>query len=86
MLIARETIPIIYLIKWAEMHGIDKKDAEKAMELMKKLTIETDLDEDVIEALVIAKYQSYPVETVLDKFAKGKDNKYAGKLVEFTKY
>lgn len=74
MITAREDISTYWLMKWAERHGIAKKDAREAMDLNIKLTFETDNDEDAVEALVVGIYQTIPVETIFDKFEKAKNN------------
>ena len=86
MVTIKEAIPIYYLKKWAKRYGIAEKDAKEAMDLLTKLTFETDYDENAIEVFVIGLYQTIPVETIFDKFEKAKDSKDAGKLVKFTRY
>ena len=68
------------------MYGLDMKYADEAIKMIIDIREETDYDEDLIEAVVLSSYPLNPPETILDKLERGKNNKNAGKLVEFTKY
>ena len=72
--------------KWADTYGLNRKDANEALKLIGELMTETDYDEDLIEAAVLSSYPLNPLESILDKFEKGKKNKNAGKSVKIARY
>lgn len=75
-----------YTNKWADMVGLDRKHADEALKLITELTLETDYDEDLIEAVVLSSYPLNPPESIFDKLERGKKSKNAGKLVKFCRY
>ena len=81
-----EAIPIYWTNKWADMYGLDRKYAKEASKMITELTLETDYDEDIIEAVVLSSYPLNPPESILEKFKRGKKSKNAGKLVKFCRY
>lgn len=81
-----EYMPTYYTKKWAEMYGLDFKYADEAIKMITELTIKTDYDEDLIEAVVLSSYPLNPPETILEKFERGKNSQNAGKLVKFNRY
>jgi hypothetical protein len=80
-----ENLTTYYTLKWAERNGLNKKYAKEALKMITELSLETDYDADVIEAVVLSKYPLNPPESILDKF-KEKENKIDGELVTFTRY
>jgi len=81
-----ESMSIYWTNKWADMYGLDRKYADRASKLITELMMETDYDEDWIEAVVLSSYPLNPPETLFEKFERGKKSKNAGKLVKWYKY
>ena len=75
-----------YTNKWADMVGLDRKYANEASKMITELMMETDYDEDIIEAVVLSSYPLNPPESIFEKFKRGNKSKNAGKLVKFCRY
>ena len=75
-----------YTNKWADMVGLDRKYTNRASKLITELTLETEYDEDIIEAVVLSSYPLNPPESIFDKLERGSKGKNAGKLVKFCRY
>ena len=80
-----EVMTTYYTKKWAERYGLDIKYADEALKMITELTIETDYDEDLIEAVVLSSYPLNPPETLFDKLTKS-SSRGKGKLVKFSRY
>ena len=81
-----EVMSTYYTNKWADMYGLDRKYADEALKMITELTMETDYDEDWIEAVVLSSYPLNPPESIFDKLERSSKGKNAGKLVKFCRY
>jgi len=81
-----EVMTTYYTKKWADMYGLDIKYANEALKMITELTMETDYDEDLIEAVVLSSYPLNPPESIFEKFERGKKSKNTGKLVKWCRY
>ena len=78
-----------YSLRWGKMYGIAPKDIKNALDIISKVAMETDYDEDDILATYLYLYhkshKSELPESIFDKFQK-KDNKRENKFVKFCRY
>ena len=79
----KEAIPIIWMYKWADYMCIPRKDAQKALNELIKLS-KTDLEEDVCEGYILAKYSDLELlkEKPLMKLLRMSNKKDKGKKVK----
>jgi hypothetical protein len=78
-------IPTYWLYKWADINGIDRKNAKDALDYKMYLFENTSLDEDEIEGFTVLNYQKKGWESFGEKLLKackkGNEN-----LVKVTSY